>query len=143
MKTYQIEVLFLYYAFRALRNHLLFQLLIVALSVSIFNLERKQKKLADFIIFFRAFSKLYKNKKLIKLIFQILIIHKPSPGSRKVPYKIWTRSVQPIWRLLQWEKKIFTFNSNIISGLPSTQFVLEIFWPSHIFLDKENKIFYF
>ena len=46
---------------------LLFQLLIVALSVSIFSLyskKQKQKKLADFIIFFVAFSKFCKNKKL-------------------------------------------------------------------------------
>ena len=40
--------------FRALRTHLLFQLLIVALSVSIFSLysiKQKHKKFADFIIF--------------------------------------------------------------------------------------------
>ena len=45
------------YAFGALRVHLLFQLLIVALSVSIF---------ADFINFFRAFSKFYENRKTYK-----------------------------------------------------------------------------
>jgi len=53
------------YAFRALRAHLLFQLLIVALSLNIFSLysiKRKQKKFADFIIFFCAFSKFFKNK---------------------------------------------------------------------------------
>ena len=50
-----------YKAFRALRTHLLFQLLTVALSVSIFSLYRK-KKFADFIIFFCAFSKVNKKK---------------------------------------------------------------------------------
>jgi len=51
-------------AFRALRAHLLFQLLIVALSVSIFSLYsiKQKQKFADFIIFFGAFSKFYKNK---------------------------------------------------------------------------------
>ena len=57
---------------RALRAHLLFQLLIVALSVSIFSvysIKQKQKMFADFIIFFRAFSKFYKNKKTFKYKF--------------------------------------------------------------------------
>ena len=53
------------YGVRALRAHLLFQLLIVASSVSI----KKNKKFADFIIFFRAFSKFYKNKKLLNNFF--------------------------------------------------------------------------
>jgi len=47
----------------------------------------KTKKFADFIIFFRAFSKFFKNKKLLTQIFKILIIHKPSLGSREVPQK--------------------------------------------------------
>ena len=52
----------------ALRAHLLFQLLIVALSVSIFSfsIKEKKKKLANFIIF----SKLYQNKKLLNTIFR-------------------------------------------------------------------------
>ena len=29
-----------------------------------------------------------------------MIFHKPSLGSREVPHKIWARSVQPFWRLL-------------------------------------------
>ena len=38
--------------------------------------------------------------------FEILIIHKPSLGSRDVTQKIWTRSVQPFWRLLDTKKQI-------------------------------------
>jgi len=34
-----------------------------------------------------------------RLIFEILIKHKPSLGTCKVPQKIWARSVQPFWRL--------------------------------------------
>ena len=47
------------------------QFLIVALSVSIFSLYSKKQieKFAVFIIFFRAFSKLYKNKKLTNANF--------------------------------------------------------------------------
>ena len=33
-------------------------------------------------------------------IFENSIIPKPSMGSREVPQKIWVRSVQPFWRLL-------------------------------------------
>ena len=39
------------------------------------------KKLADFIKNVRAFSKFYKNKKLVDTNFVILSIHKPSLGS--------------------------------------------------------------
>ena len=49
---------------------LLFQLLIVALFVSIFTLYSIKKiKFADFIIFFGAFSTFYKNKKLLNTKF--------------------------------------------------------------------------
>ena len=54
---------------RALRALLLFQLFILALSVRIFSLYsiKTNKKFADFIIF-RAFSKFYRNKKLLTAI---------------------------------------------------------------------------
>ena len=35
----------------------------------------------------------------IQFLFVTLSIHKPSLGSCEVPHKIWTRSVQPFWRL--------------------------------------------
>ena len=35
-----------------------------------------------------------------QLFFLNLIIHKPSLGSCEVSHKIWARSVQPFWRLL-------------------------------------------
>ena len=38
-------------------------------------------------------------------IFEILMIHKPSLWSRDVPQKIWARSVQPFWRLLETNKQ--------------------------------------
>ena len=49
-----------------------FQPLIVVLSLSIFSLnsiKQKQNKFANFILFFRAFSKFYKNKKLLNKNF--------------------------------------------------------------------------
>ena len=51
---------------------------------SLYSIKQKQKKFADFIIFFLAFSKFYKNEKLLPQIFKILIIHQPSPVSREV-----------------------------------------------------------
>ena len=38
-------------------------------------------------------------------IFENLIIHKPSLESRDVPQKIWARSVQPFWRLLDTNRQ--------------------------------------
>ena len=43
---------------------------------------------------FREFLKFNENKICWRLIFEILIIHKPSLGSYEVPHKIWARSVQ-------------------------------------------------
>ena len=63
-----LTLVYYYKAFRALRAHLLFQLWIVALSLSIFSLYSIKKKFANFIIFFRAFSKFFKNKKLLNTI---------------------------------------------------------------------------
>ena len=93
---------------RALRPHLLFQLLIVTLSLSIFSLysiKQKQNKNCGFHNFCSRVFKLLINKKLKTQIFQILIIHKPSLGSREVPHKIWARSVQPFWRLFDTNKQ--------------------------------------
>ena len=41
---------------------------------------------------------------LWRQIFEILIIHKHSLGSRDVLHKIWARSVQPFGRLLDTNK---------------------------------------
>ena len=41
-------------------------------------------------------------------IFEILIFHKSSLGSLDVPQKIWARSVQPFWRLLDTNKQTDT-----------------------------------
>ena len=38
-------------------------------------------------------------------IFEILMIHKPSLWSRDVTQKIWARSVQPFWRLLDTNRQ--------------------------------------
>ena len=38
-------------------------------------------------------------------IFENLIIHNSSAGSREIPQKIWARSVQPFWRLLDTNKQ--------------------------------------
>ena len=43
-------------------------------------------------------------------IFQFLIIHKPSLGCREVPNKIWARSVQPFWRLLDTNGQTYKLN---------------------------------
>ena len=74
-----------------------------------------KKEFADFIIFFREFSKFYKNK---NLIFEILIIHKPFLGSREVPHKTLARSVQPFWRLLDTNKQTERQAKFIYLGVP-------------------------
>ena len=61
---------------------------------------KKKKNFADFQKKIREFSKFSKIDFWWRQIFENLIIHKPSLGSRDVPQKIWARSVQPFWRLL-------------------------------------------
>ena len=63
-------------------------------------------------------------------IFEILIIHKPSLGSRDVPYKIWSRSVQPFWRFwIQTDRQAkfiyieVTFYLKILNGTLLTFFL--------------------
>ena len=46
-------------------------------------------------------------------VFEILIIHKPSLGSLDVPHKIWARSVQPFWRLLDTNRQTPLCSPNI------------------------------
>ena len=54
---------------------------------------------------FNIFKNLMKIEFWWRQIFEILIIHKPSLWSRDVPQKIWARSVQPFWRLLDTNKQ--------------------------------------
>ena len=77
-----------------------------------FNCEHwktKKKNFADFInknrVLSRFKKKLQKIKNFKTQIFEILIIHKPSLGSREIPHKIWAQSVQPFWRLLDTNKQ--------------------------------------
>ena len=81
------QEIYLHWAFWALSAHLLFQLLIVALSAEHFlflQYKTKTKKFREFHNIFRAFSKFYK----IQKSFVILSIHKPFVGSCEVPHKI-------------------------------------------------------
>ena len=58
----------------------------------------KSNLFTDFIKKIRGFFKIkifLQNIKLLNTIFLILIIHKPSRGSRELPQKIWTRSILP------------------------------------------------
>ena len=77
-----------------------------------FNCEHwktKKKNFADIInknrVLSRFKKKLQKIKNFKTQIFKILIIHKPSLGSREFSQKIWARSVQPFWRLLDTNKQ--------------------------------------
>ena len=54
---------------------------------------------------FKIFKNLMKIEFWWRQIFENLIIHKPSLGSREIPQKIWTRSVQPFWRLLDTNRQ--------------------------------------
>ena len=44
-----------------------------------------------------------------------MIIYKPSLGSHEVPHKIWARSLQPFWRLLDTNKQTEKLNLCIAS----------------------------
>ena len=57
------------------------------------------------ILWILAFKNLMKIEFWWRQIFEILIIHEPSLGSLDVPQKIWARSVQPFWRLLDTNKQ--------------------------------------
>ena len=46
------------------------------------------------------FSTFNENRIVSCKFFEIFIIYKPSLGTCEVPHKIWARSVQPFWRLL-------------------------------------------
>jgi len=70
-----------------------FWLWIYLLAFSLCNVKKIFKKFANVILFFRAFSKIYKNKNFFTHIFEILMIHKPSLGSCKASQKYCARSV--------------------------------------------------
>ena len=70
-------------------------------------------------------------------IFEILIIHKLSLGSRDVPHKIWSRSVQPFLHLLDTNRQRHTDKQSIyidlkvlvthIPRVPKTNFAYKTF----------------
>ena len=69
-----------------------------SICLYVYHCKTKQK-IADFMDF-QDFQKFNENRILMEANFEILIIHKPSLDSLDVPQKIWARSVQPFWRLL-------------------------------------------
>jgi len=80
----------------------------------------KQKQIKDFAEFIKKISmifKMFKKRSLMEAIFENLIIHKPSLGSREVPHKNFARSVQPLYIFLdingQTEKQSIYLDSEI------------------------------
>ena len=117
----------------ALRAHLLFQLLIVALSLNIFSLYRikqKQKKFADFIIFFCAFLKFYKIKSFKHKFLEFCSFINFAWGHARSRIKF--GPVKPFWRLLDKNKKQKTY------GHPDNQ---GIFRDARIFFWKTAYLF--
>ena len=51
------------------------------------------------------FQNLMKIEFCWRLIFEVVIIHKPSHGSCEIPHKIWARLDQSIWRLLNTNRR--------------------------------------
>jgi len=74
-------------------------------SLCVHRKTKQTKKFADFNKTFRRFSKFSKIEFWWRQIFKISIFHKPSLGSLDVPQKIWIRSVQPFWRLLDTNRQ--------------------------------------
>ena len=92
--------------FRALRAHLLFKLWTCSLCL---HFKTKKKKILR--IFKNKFADFQEFKFFTKLktfITHFFIIHNPSLWSRDVPQKIWARSVQPFWHLLDTNKQTDT-----------------------------------
>ena len=80
------------------------------LVVNMFSLcTSKKKTIRGFSQKISRIFKIFKNLMTIEFwwrqIFEILMIHKPSLKSLDVPQKIWARSVQPFWRLLDTNKQ--------------------------------------
>ena len=82
------------------------------LIVNMFSLCTSKNKIKIIRGFSQKISrifKIFKNLMTIEFwwrqIFEILIFHKPSLGCLDVPQKIWARSVQPFWRLLDTNKQ--------------------------------------
>ena len=94
-----VRLSLLLFAIRALCSHLLFQLLTVAQSFSIFSTIKQQDKFLRIYHFFNEFSKFHKHQTFLETIFVLLSIHSPLLVSCEVPQKIWAHSVQPFWCL--------------------------------------------
>ena len=65
---------------------------------------------------FVDFQNLMKIEFCWKLIFEILILHKPTMGSCEVSHNIWARLVQPFWCLLHTNKqtsKVYIYVYNV------------------------------
>jgi len=60
-------------------------------------------------------------------ICYFLQVHKPSLGSSKVPHKIWTRSVQPFWRLLDTNKQTNTQTSRVYINIDCNILFVKLF----------------
>ena len=72
------------------------------------NIVKEKQKIADFLKKnFVVFWNLMKIEFCWKLVFEGLNIHIPSLWSRKVPQKIWARSVQPFSSLLDTNKQTY------------------------------------
>ena len=108
-------------------------ILIVALSVSIFflsSIKHKQKKFADFIIFFCAFLKFYKIKSFKHKFLEFCSFINFSWGHARSRIKF--GPVKPFWRLLDKNKKQKTY------GHPDNQ---GIFRDARIFFWKTAYLF--
>ena len=85
-----------------LRAHLLFQLWTFSLCIHCKTITKQ--RICGFYKKCCGFSKFSNIELCQRQIFEISIIHKPSLVSREVPQKLWARSVQLFWRLLDTNK---------------------------------------
>ena len=71
-----------------------------------FLFKTKKKKFCRVLKKIRGFSRIFKKfLNLLNTFFKTFINQKPSLWSRDVPQKIWARSVQPFWRLLNTNRQ--------------------------------------
>ena len=74
------------------------------------------KKVWGFQNIFSRIFKILQKKNFETQTFEIWTIHKPSQGSSEVPHKIWARSFQPFWRLLDTNRQTDKLNLYIAFG---------------------------
>ena len=81
---------------------------------------------------FKIFKNLMKIEFWWRQIFETLITYKPSLGSREVPHKMWARSVQPFWRLLDTNGQTNRQTNKLSLYIDYTLYIIQVVYQGYI-----------